>query len=187
MRTVSEIYVVEVNADGDKGYPDDVVVEIAICRVDTDSMIFDSVYNELIQRDPLDMGKSSLDTLTETAGIDTRELYLGVPLDDVVADVRRILEGKDVACFDLKETFMKFLINEPWDLTGVVTIMPAVSIRVPQNAKPDRDKTPQERIRYSYSKVCPEDPASIGDGHRALDLVQMTSQMVLTLRKDGMY
>ena len=184
---VSEIYVVEVNADGDKGYPDDMVVEIAICRVDTDTMTFDSVYHELIQNDPLDMGKSSLDILTDNAGIDARELYLGTPSDEVIADVRRILEGKDTACFDLKETFMKFLINEPWDLTGVVTVMPAVSIRVPPKDKAGADKTLQERIRHSYFRLCPEDPAGIGEGRRALDLAQMTSQMILTLRKNGMY
>lgn len=184
---MSSIYVVEVNADGDKGYPENVVAEVGICRIDTETLDYDSVYGELIAIDPLDLGKTSLDTLTDTAGIDVRELYLGLPEEDVVADVRKILKGQDVACFDVRETFMKYLLNVPWDLTKEAMIMPAVSIRVPRSLNINREAPVQERIVAAYTSLCPGDPAGVGDGRRALNLAQMTSEILIRLRKDGMY
>lgn len=184
---MSSIYVVEINADGDKGYPDNVVMEVGICRIDTATLDYDSVYGELIARDPLDMGKTSLDTLTDTAGIDVRELYHGLPEEDVVSDVRKILKGQDVACFDVRETFMKYLLNVPWDLTKEAMIMPAVSIRIPRNLNLKREDPVQKRIADAYSLLCPGDPAGVGDGRRALNLAQMTSEILIKLRKDGMY
>lgn len=184
---MSSIYVVEVNADGDKGYPDNSVVEVGICRVDTETLDYDSVYGELIARDPLDMGKTSLDNLTDNAGIDVRELYLGLPEEEVVADVRKILKGQDVACFDVRETFMKYLLNIPWDLTKEAMIMPAVSIRLPGNLNLNREDPIQNRIAAAYSAFCPGDPAEVGDGRRALNLAQMTSEILIKLRKEGRY
>lgn len=185
--SVSSIYVVEVNADGDKGYPDNVVVEIGICRINTETLDYDSVYGELIEKDPLDMGKTSLDVLTDTAGIDVRELYLGLPEEDVVSDVKKILKGQDVACFDIRETFMKYLLNEPWDLTKEAMIMPAVSLRIPQNVNLKKNESLQNRISKAYEILCPGDPARVKDGRRALHLAQMTSEILIKLRKDGVY
>ncbi len=184
---VSSVYVVEVNSDGDKGYPENVVVEVGICRIDMETLDYDSVYGELIEKDPLDMGKTSLDFLTDRAGIDTRELYLGLPEENVISDVKKILKGQDVACFDVRETFMKYLLNFPWDMTKEVMIMPAVSFRVPKNLNLKRDDPVQDRIVAAYNSLCPGDPAGIKDGRRALHLAQMTSEILIILRKEGMY
>lgn len=181
------MYVIEVNADGDKGYPDNIIVEVGICRVDLDRMDFDSIYNDIILLDPLNMGKTSLDWLTDTAGIDVRELYLGSPQEEVVSKVKEILKGNEVACFDVGETFGRFLLFEPWDLTKKVTIMSSVSSRIPSNASPILKTNLQERIGYAYSKICPDDLAEIKDGRRALHLAQMTSEIIIRLRKSGLY
>lgn len=184
---MSSIYVVEVNTDGDRGYPENVVVEVGICRIDTENLDYDSVYGELIEKDPLDMGKTSLDILTGRAGIDVRELYHGLPEEDVVSDVRKILKGQDVACFDVRETFMKYLLDMPWDLTKEAMIMPAVSFRIPRDLNVKRDDPVQDRIAAAYEALCPGDPAGVKDGRRALNLAQMTSEILIKLRKDGMY
>ncbi len=181
------MYVIEVNADGDKGYPDNIVVEVGICKVDLDSMDFDSVYNDLLLLDPLDIGKTSLDWLTETAGIDVRELYLGTPQNEVVSKVKDILKGSEVACFDVGVTFRRFLSYDPWDLTKEITIMSSVSSRMPSNASPIIKTNLQERIGYAYSKICPDDPADVGKGRRALHLAQMTSEIMIRLHQNGMY
>lgn len=184
---MSSIFVVEVNSDGDEGYPENVVVEVGICRINTETLDYDSVYGELIEKDPLDLGKASLDNLTDRAGIDVRELYLGLPEENVVSDVRKILKGQDVACFDVRETFMKYLLNDPWDLTKEAMIMPAVSIRVPKSLGLKKDGSLQDRIAAAYNALCPGDPAGVKDGRRALHLAQMTSEILIRLRKEGMY
>lgn len=184
---VKELYVIEVNADGDKGYPDNIVVEVGVCRVDLEIMDFDSIYNDIILLDPLDIGKTSLDWLTDTAGIDVRELYLGSPQEEVVSKVKELLMGNEVACFDVGETFGRFLLYEPWDLTKEVTIMPSVSSRIPNGAYSIVGTNIQERIGYAYSRICPDDPAEIGTGRRALQLAQMTSEIMIRLRKSGLY
>lgn len=184
---VTDMYVIEVNADGDKGYPDNIVVEVGVCRVDLDRMDFDSIYNDIILLDPLNMGKTSLDWLTDTAGIDVRELYMGSPQEEIVSKVREILRGNEVACFDIGETFGRFLLFEPWDFTKEMTIMSSVSSRMPRNASPILKTNLQERIGYAYSKLCPDDPADVGDGRRALQLAQMTSEIMIRLRKSGLY
>lgn len=184
---VKEIFVIEINADGDKGYPDNIVVEVGVCRVDLDTMDFDSIYNDMILLNPLDVGKTSLDWLTDTAGIDVRELYLGSLQDEVVSKVKELIKGKEVACFDVGETFGRFLLYEPWDLTKEVTIRSSVSSRMPGNASPTFKTNLQERIGYAYSKICPGDPAAIGNGRRALQLAQMTSEIMIRLHKIGMY
>lgn len=181
------MYVVEINGDGEKGYPENVVAEIGICRVDPEYKDFDTVYHDVIQLDPMDIGKASLDWLSATSGMDVRELYLGSPVMDVATRVKKILRGNDVACFDIGEVFGKYLLYEPWDLTHEVSVMPSVSRRIPGNASPEPGKTFNERIRYAYSVICPGDPAGIGDGRRALDLAQMTSQMIMALRSHGLY
>ena len=186
-RYVTEIYVIEVNTDGDKGYPDNIVVEVGVCRVNLDTMDFDSIYNDIILLDPLDMGKTSLDWITDTAGIDVRELYLGSPQEEVVSRVKEILKGNEVACFDIGETFGRFLLYDPWDFTKLMTIRSSVSARMPGNASPTLKTNLQERIGYAYSKLCPDDPAEVGNGRRALQLAQMTSEIIIRLRKSGMY
>ena len=184
---MSELYVVEINGDGEKGYPENVVAEIGICRIDSEYKDFDTVYHDVILLDPMDIGKSSLDWLSSTSGMDVRELYLGSPVMDVATYVKKIFNGNDVACFDIGEVFGKYLLYEPWDLTHEVSVMPSVSRRIPRNAMSEPGKTLNERIRYAYSVICPGDPAGIGNGRRALDLAQMTSQMIVVLRSHGLY
>lgn len=181
------MYVIEVNADGDKGYPDNIVVEVGVCKVDLDRMDFDSIYNDIILLNPVDMGKTSLDWLTDTAGIDVRELYLGTPQEEVVSNVKELLKGNEVACFDVGVTFGRFLLYEPWDFTKEITVMSSISSRIPSNASPIVKTNLQERIGYAYSKLCPDDLANIGKGRRALHLAQMTSEIVIKLRKNGLY
>lgn len=184
---VKDMYVIEVNADGDKGYPDNIVVEVGVCKVDLDRMDFDSIYSDIIVLDPLNMGKTSLDWLTDTAGIDVRELYMGLPQEEVVSNVKKLLKGNEVACFDIGETFGRFLLFEPWDFTKEMTIMSSVSSRMPRNASPILKTNLQGRIGYAYAKLCPDDPADVGDGRRALQLAQMTSEITIRLRKSGLY
>jgi hypothetical protein len=184
---VSELYVVEINGDGEAGYPQNVVAEIAICRVDLGSKDFDTVYHEVVRLDPLDIGKASLDWMSATSGMDARELYFGSPALEIATHVKSILAGSDVACFDIGEVFGKYLLYEPWDLTHEVSVMPSVSLRIPRNAIPVHGTMLNDRIRYAYSVLCPGDPADVGEGRRAMHLAQMTSQIIIVLRSHGLY
>lgn len=178
---------VEVNGDGAESYPDSTVAEIGICSVDLETKDFDTIYHEVIKLDPLDLGKTSLDWLSATSGMDVRELYLGSPVKEVAEHVRKILKGNYVACFDIGEVFGKYLIYEPWDLTHEVSVMPSVYRRLPGNAVKRGDELLNDRIRTAYSAMCPGDPACIGEGRRALHMAQMTSEIIIRLRSQGLY
>jgi hypothetical protein len=184
---VSELYAVEINGDGDAGYPHNVVAEIGICRVDLGSEDFDTVYHDVVRLDPLDIGKASLDWISAASGMDARELYFGSPAVEIAAHVRDVLAGGDVACFDIGEVFGKYLLYEPWDLTHEVSVMPSVSLRIPRNAIPVQGTMLNDRIGYAYSVLCPGDPAGVGKGRRALHLAQMTSEIIIMLRSHGLY
>ncbi|NCA73471.1 MAG: hypothetical protein EOM93_01300 [Gammaproteobacteria bacterium] len=184
---MSELYAVEINGDGDAGYPHNVVAEIGICRVDLGSEDFDTVYHDVVRLDPLDIGKASLDWISAASGMDARELYFGSPAVEIAAHVRDVLAGGDVACFDIGEVFGKYLLYGPWDLTHEVSVMPSVSLRIPRNAIPVQGTMLNDRIRYAYSVLCPGDPAGVGKGRRALHLAQMTSEIIIMLRSHGLY
>lgn len=180
---MSDTFVVEVATTGTTGYPEDVVVGIAICRLFPDFSDYDSVYDATIYMDPKDLGYDALRRIDSMYGISPDELYLGDDVCKVSDDVRKILSGGDCISFD-KTTFARFLCFEPWDLNRSVSFMPAISLMIPRIFT----ETESPRLIHEvYSRFFSDDPAGVGDDRSALSMAQMCSCIVGEMRKRGFY
>ncbi|MGN0098391.1 MAG: hypothetical protein ACI38Y_03580, partial [Candidatus Methanomethylophilaceae archaeon] len=112
-------------------------------------------------------------------------LYMGDPEGEVVKGLQNAIFGKECTSFDVNFTFGRFLCFEPWDTTGELTLLPSYSVRLQRDM---RDPPEGEyAIPYTYSKVCPGDPAGVGDGRTALDLAHMSASIMCVLRREGFF
>ncbi len=184
---MGEILVIELNGTGPKGYPDDLVAEIAVCRILPDYGDFDTVYQKTVSHDPLNLGRQSLEWIYEKSGMPAEEFYYGTGMAEIASEVKEIVGGNEVACFDVREVFGKYLLYEPWDMTFDVTVLPSVSFRISSGKGSDKTAEINGRISSAYLDMYPGDPAGIGRGRRALHLAQMTSMILIGLRRAGLY
>lgn len=180
---MGKTFVVEIATTGVKGCPEDAVVQIGICGLNSDYSDFDSVYDATIELDPKNLGHDALDRIDSLYGISADSLYLGEDINDVCGEVRRILSGSECISFD-KTTFSRFLCFEPWDLNRSVTFMPAVSLMIPRIFT--ECETPK-LIDEVYSHLLEGDPAGVGKNRSALCMAQMTSCIVMEMRRKGFY
>lgn len=183
---MEEFYVVELAVTGPKGAPKDVVAEIAVCRVLSDGSDFETVYNDGVALDPLDLGKGPLDYMESNYGILPEELYEGSPEERVVSDFQKLVFGRECTAYNVGNVFGKHLNYEPWDATRNLTLLPSLSVRLP----PELKGPPEEEhvlIRRAYESLCPGDPAGVGEGNHAVDLAQMSASVAALLRREGMF
>ncbi len=183
---MDEVYVVQIATTGHKGAPKDRVTEIAVCRMDADGSDFDTIMAEGIMIDPLDLGKEPLDFMLENYGISPNDLYTGIDEPRVVEDFQRLVYGKECTSFNVGNVFGKYLSFEPWDGAREITLLPSISMRLPSEFKgsPEQEHV---LIRRTYEALCPGDPAQVDDGKRALHLAQMSTCILMKLRREGMF
>ncbi len=182
---MDDVYVVEIAATGPRGYPNDSVAEIAVCRVFGDGSDFETVYNDGVFLDPKDLGKDPLDYMQANHGIEPEDLYAGSEISRVAEDFQKAVFGKECTSYNVGSTFGRFLSFEPWDSAGEVTILPSISVRLPPELKGPPEKE-HELIRLAYGSLCPGDPACVGDGMHAIHLAQMASSVLMELRRRGL-
>ena len=182
---MDDVYVVEVAATGPKGYPNDSVAEIAVCRVFGDGSDFETVYNDGVFLDPKDLGKDPLDYMQANHGIEPEDLYAGSDITRVVGDFQKAVFGKECTSYNVGSTFGRFLSFEPWDSARELTLLPSISVRLPPELKGPPEKE-HELIRLAYTSLCPGDPACIGEGMHAIHLAQMASSVLMELRRRGL-
>lgn len=178
-----EIFVVQVVTDGDYGFPLDRVCEIGICKVDLEKVTVDSVYSARTFLEPGSFTKKQKAYFEETSGESVDVLMNGTPLDYIVEDVKRLLNGKTVTSFDVSFTIKKFLINEPWDITKEMTIMGSGGRGIPSSVLGDQPKNENLAIYNAYKALFPNDEMCIGDGRTALDLALKSSFLMLRARE----
>ena len=176
---MDEVYVVDVSTTGGFGFPRDAVFQVAVCRVERGKEDFETVLSRNVGMDPMDVGKDSLDYMTEAYGLGADVLYAGDPLIEVVGNVRECLRGKECTAFDVGTVFGRFLCVEPWDLNGTMSILPAVSLRLPKELRGSPSN--------AYSAMYPDDRFCIGDGREATDRASMTSAVLIRLMELGLY
>jgi hypothetical protein len=182
---MEDVYVVEIVDTGPRGIPYDTVVQVAACRMFADGEDFDTVYSGCIAREPMDLGKESLDHIEEVYGITPEELYDGDTEEDVAEGLRQAILGKECTSFDVQHTFGRFLSFEPWDTARELTLLPSFSSRIPRGMRPGPNVP--ANIASVYSALCPDDPFSVGTGRSALDLATMSCGILMRLRRDGMF
>lgn len=182
---MDDVYVVELTTTGPSGFPKDDIAEVAVCRMDADGMDFSTVYNDGIALDPRDLGKDALDWLQSGYGMDPEELYAGSPKERVVDRVQGILYGRECSAYNVNNVFGRYLCFEPWDMTGNATLLPSISLRLPPDMKGPAGEE-HLQIRRAYDALCPDDPAEVGDGRRAIHMAQMATCVLMVLRRRGL-
>lgn len=182
---MDEVYVVEIVPTGARGMPYDAVAEVGVCRMFPEGNDYETVFDGRVSMDPLDIGKDSLDFLSDEFGIGASDLYMGDDRDSVVKGLQDRIFGRECTSFDVRFTFGKFLCFEPWDTTRELTLLPSYSIRLPTEVRnPPEGKSPLE---YAYEKFCPGDPANVGESRHAVDLAQISVSLMMLLRREGLF
>ncbi|MDR1404761.1 MAG: hypothetical protein LBJ20_04250 [Candidatus Methanoplasma sp.] len=182
-----EIFVIQALSTGPDGYPYDEIADIAICRVDLDVKEYWTVYHNVISYDPKDLGKKKLDYLSASGGPFPEEIYAGDPERKVAEDVSKIIGGRNIAAFDGRQEFGRYMVCDPWDITFRSTVMPSVSAKMPISLKCRSPSDEPVTIRKAYRRLTRNDPACIGNGRRAMHLAQMTSELMIHMRSNGKY
>lgn len=187
-----DIYVLDTETTGLKGYPYDHVVDVAVCRVSLQDGTVEEVFSSVVGHDV-----ASWDQATKGAWIfENTDLTLEMvadapPLADVAAELRNILQGCFVTSFNVDFDFQKFLFHPPWDLEPHISLTPCIMKRsMPICAIPgtyDRYKFP--RLQEAYDMIVPGDPAGIRghQSHRALSDAVMASYVLIELDRMGRY
>jgi DNA polymerase III, alpha subunit (gram-positive type) len=186
------IYVLDTETTGLNGYPNDLVVDIAICRVDPGKGTVQNVYSSVV----------GYDTSNWTDGMRNSWIFLNTDLTvdavseapdakKVAADVLRILKGKNVTAFNKEFDLNKFLYYEPWNLRNNIMESDCIMLAAKNVCKLpglyDDYKWP--RLEQAYSMIVPGDPAGI-DGtqtHRALSDAVMASYVLIEMHRNGQY
>lgn len=181
-----DVHVLQIITNGPSGYPKDDVVDIGICGVDLKNMEVDSLYSMTVGYDVNEWSTEKTEHLKQT-GLDMNDVMNGAPLEDVCADVKRILFGKMISSFDIRNVFYRYMVNEPWDLTKETSVMPSVSSRLPPSLRCSEPSDENKKIFESYERLFTDDPMNIGSGRKALDYSLMTSAILMELRKRGKY
>ena len=182
-----EIFVIQALPTGPDGYPYDEIVDIAICMVDLEKNAYQTVYHNVIFYDPKALGKKKLDYLSGIGGIFAEEVYAGDPEKKVADEVSQIIGGKNIAAYDGKQEFGRYMTFDPWDITYRSTVMPSVSAKMPISLKCRTPSDEPVTIRKAYRRLLRNDPANVGSGRRAVHLAQMTAELMIHMRGKGKY
>lgn len=179
-----DVFVVQIIADGDRGFPDDEVVQIGICAVDLRNEEVESSYFQTIRIDDMPPDKKDFIGKTDVTEYDVSRR---ISTECAAAEVKGLLAGSEVTSFDISNVFNRYMIYEPWDLTHEVTILPSVRSRLPHNLHSPDHSMENQMIVASYDSIFPDDAFAIGDGRTALDLALRTSYILIALRKNELY
>lgn len=182
-----DVYVVQTATSGPDGYPYDEIIEVGICKANLETKEWEPILSKTVYIDPKELGKGKLDYLTSNYGIVPAHIYDGEPEDDVAAEVLSIIKGKDVACYDVKQEFGRYMICKPWDVTYQTHIMPSISARMPISLKCKVPSDEAQIIRKAYRRLMKDDPAHVGREHHAIDLAKMSVFLMFHMRDKGKY
>ena len=182
-----DIYVIQIISNGSNGFPKDEIVQIGISAVDLGNDDVESIYFTTVRSNPDEWSDEKKEYLHSISLLSDDDVRNGTLLDEVYKKVKSILSGSDVTSFNIVNTFTKYLINEPWDLTHEVTIMPSVGSRLPSNFYSADISKEKGLIIKAYDEIFPDDVNGIGSGETALDLALRTSYILLFLRSQNRY
>ncbi len=187
------VYLVDTETTGLKGCEHgDKVVDIGIVEVDTAQMTVEPVYSEIVG---YDVGKWSDEDrnawIFTHSDLNLSDISAGKPLDEVVREVREILNCKVCTSYNIEFDFGHFLSHIPWavrcDLAPDVMIA-AYGI-VDGDFLFDDGGTSWPKLEKAYRILCPDDPVCLGgaQAHRALSDAMQASYVMLRLIGMGEY
>ena len=188
----TEVYVLDTETTGLDGAPKDVVVDIAICKVVLGDDKVEEVYSSVVGHDTSRWS----DALKHSWIFENTDMTLSMvnsapPEKDVIADVRKILDGKNVTSFNIGFDMDRFLYRDPWSLRGRF-----VPFRCIMLASRDVCRLPGlyeeykwPKLEEAYKIIVKGDPADIHgkQSHRALSDAVMASYVLLELHRTENY
>ena len=191
---IEDIYVIDTETTGLKGAPQDVVVDIGICRVDLIEGSVEPVYSSVVGYDTSKWNDYRLNAwIFENTDL-TLEMVDSAPsFDQVISEVREILKDRRVTSYNTEYDMDKFLYLEPWNLRRefmlCTDIMKAATnvCKVPSSYYEREYQYP--KLDLAYSMITKGDPAEIGgiQDHRALSDATVASHVMIQMYRDGTY
>lgn len=186
------IYVLDTETTGLNGHPRDVVVDIAVCRVDPVKGTVEEAFSSVVGHDISKWDDERKNAwIFQNTDLTLEEVASAPRSEKVAEEVRRILNGKKVTSFNIGFDMDKFLYREPWNLKGVIKESKCVMLASKDVCKLpglyDDYKWP--RLDQAYSMIVEGDPADIrGDQtHRALSDAVMASYVLIQLYRSRRY
>ncbi len=185
---LDEIHVVAISKTGERGFPQDHVVEVAVFKVDLSQNMMESVYDAVVHHRTASWPEDVRTHVEENYGITAAEVDLGRDEGEVASELRDVLQDKVVTSFDVKTDFMGYLKNEPWDLAKEAEVSTAISARSSFVFRfpPSRVGDP-DLVRETYRNILPDDPVGVGDSKGAYDDAARASALLLELYDRGLY
>lgn len=188
-----DVYVLDTETTGLRGFPDDVVVDIAVCKVDLGKGTVDEVYSSIVGHDVSKWSTERKNSwIFQNTDLTVDAVASAPPAEKVAADIRRLLEGKNVTSFNIGFDMDKFLYHEPWNLRNVIRPSRCIMLASKNVCKLpglyEDYKWP--RLDEAYSIILDgDDPAEINGNqtHRALSDAVMASHILIALERMHCY
>jgi DNA polymerase-3 subunit epsilon len=186
------IYVIDTETTGLDGYPRDVVVDIAVCKVDPRKGTVDEIYSSVVGHDVSRWNDERKNAwIFQNTDLSLDMVASAPPAEKVASDIRKILSGKNVTTFNTGFDLDKFLYHEPWSLKGKIIPSRCIMLasknvcRLP--GLYEEYKWP--KLEEAYSIIVDGDPAGINgeQTHRALSDAVMASHILIALCRNGRY
>ena len=161
-----DVYVVDLETTGLIGSPKDLVVEIAIMRVNVEKQKINQVYHSLIHYDTNSWEDELLESWIFRENILSIEQIQEAEKDlpTVIKEVRQILSGKFVAAYNNAFDFDKFLKQNPWNIDKENTktrFAPCIMLAASEYLRPFGRRKRIYNLQYSMKNLLNEDTESI--------------------------
>ncbi len=191
---VEDIYVLDTETTGLKGAPKDVIVDIAVCKVNLQEGTVDPVYSSVVGQDT-----SKWDDYKRNAWIfNNTDMTLEMvdsapPFEQVRSEVSDLLCNKSVTSYNTGYDMKMFLYQKPWDFKGLFRLRTDVMeaamyvCKLPSQFYGIEYRYP--KLEYAYMEITKGDPANIKgvQDHRALSDAVVASHLMIQMYRDGTY
>jgi len=186
------IYVLDTETTGLNGYPSDLVVDIAICRVDPKRGTVDNVYSSVVGYKTEDWPEETKNAWIFLNTDLTVDAVSEAPdAKKVAADVANILKGRNVTAFNKDFDLNRFLYHPPWNLHNVIMEADCIMLASKDVCRIEGlygdYKWP--KLEEAYSMIVKGDPADIRgtQTHRALSDAVMASYVLIEMYRNRQY
>lgn len=191
---VEDIYVLDTETTGLKGAPEDVIVDIGVCKVDIKSGKVEPVYSSIVGYDTSRWNDYRRNAwIFDNTDLTLEMVHSAPPLSKILIEISALLSGKKVTSYNTDYDMDKFLYREPWNMKGLfipcTDIMKAATYvcKVPSQYYGREYQYP--KLDRAYMMITDGDPAGINgkQDHRALSDATVASHVMIQMYRDGTY
>lgn len=192
------VYVLDTETTGLDGSPDDFVVEIAICKVNLNTLKVEHLYSSVLGYNVEEWEHWQRNAwIFSNSDITLEQIKNAKPHKQVIKEVQQILKSKIVTSYNVEFDFYKFLSRDPWNIQDYVKKIANCLMIAATNpcGIPFYDYYGQIKsfkwpsLNEAYSILVEGDPALINgvQSHRARDDTLMASYVLIELYKRKLF